>query len=318
MKKFLTGLCVFFLPILAAAMVLFLLPVDRKYAYNFISRGGCQGRPPWIYKQIFESEENIDIAFVGTSHTMNAVDDKVIQQSIIEATHAPLVCKNISFCGFGRDFDYIIIKDLLLHKKPKLVVLEIRENEGRFSHSSFACVADARDLFGAPKFINRSYFPDLYKALLFRLQYVRELVTHEDIKRETDISPSPYRFNGTANTADTVELVNHLADVMRKNRNGIPAIENLLDKYPMAYIKRIADLVKQHNVRMVFLYIPSYAGQSDTAAIVKRYSPFGKVILADADMLAKKSNWMDFEHMNIDGAERLSEKAAKELTYMIH
>lgn len=216
-------------------------------------------------------------------------------------------CCNLALCGYGRDYDFVVIKDLLEHKRVKTIVLEIRQNEAQLGHLYFPYVASVSDLFSAPKYFNRSYLPAIYKAFIFRLQYVRELFTQEDVKRTTDASSSLFGFNGTSDTANEDELKKFVTKEKMKEKKKIAAIENVLDIFPTYYANQIAALAKANHTKLVFLYLPSYTGEVIKKEIEDRYSALGKIIFPNEKILTDKANWAEHEHLNLHGAEKISQ-----------
>jgi|GEM_PF-2595316 len=315
MTKWLLRVFLFLMPIILAAVVVLIIPVNRKYAYSFIAKGGCQARPPWIYKQLFTDTQNIDVAFIGTSHTMGAVNDSLIEQLVFDNTGKLVKCKNLSFCGFGRNFDYLIAQDLIANKMPKIIVLEVRENESRAGHLSFPYLATTYNLFSAPKAFNQSYIPDIYKAFLFRLQYIREQATNEDEKRTMDISDSQYGYNGhDLLIANPDELDADFKKMLEKNKHHNKYLDSLAEISPLNYVQQIKDLAAQHGIRLVLLYLPAYTHQITDSEIVDKYSKYGPIIMTDSTTLKNKNNWFDREHLNIAGAELISQKVARYLS----
>src|ERR1043165_4170457 len=313
MKKFLLHIFLFLLTLVAGVVILFSIPVDRKYAYNFISKGGCQGRPPWIYQRIYEDTTAIDIAFIGTSHTMNAVNDEWLEKTLFDSTGKRLTVRNLSFCGFGRDFDYVLVKDLVEHKKVKALVLEVRENESQLGHLSFPYVATSSELFTAPKYFNRSYLPAIYKALLFRLQYLRESFTHEDIRHQTEIAASPFGFNGNNGIANPEDLDKEARKALEREKKKNASIENALNTLPQGYINQIADLAKANGVKLLFIYLPAYENRMSETELKTFYAPKGQIIFPDEQVLRDKANWADYEHLNISGEQKISPQILKVL-----
>lgn len=309
MKKFVLHTLLFVSVLIAGVVVLFVMPVDRKYAYSFLFKGGCQGRAPWIYRQIFEDTTEIDVAFLGTSHTMNAINDQYIQNTLRDSFNVQHNCRNLSFCGFGRDLDYVFIKDLLQHKQVKTIVLEVRESESPFGHQSFPYVAKAADVFNAPKYFSRSYLPAIYKQLLFRLQYLREKVTGEDKKRITEIPDSPYGFNINYAQIDGTELQLARQRATARRQKQIELVENTLAYAQTQYVQQIAELAKTHHTKLLFVYLPSYTGRVATTEIEQRYKKFGTVIYNEP-VYDDTSMWADKEHVNNKGAAAISAKVA--------
>src|SRR5688500_10631219 len=123
MKAFLVRFSIFLLTLVAGACAVFVLPYDREYGYRTMFPGcGEQGR--WIYNRIFVNPKNIDVAFIGTSHMMGAVQDSLINE-LLRKKGSSIEVANLGFCRGGRDLHYEIVKDILRHKKVKLLVVEV-------------------------------------------------------------------------------------------------------------------------------------------------------------------------------------------------
>ena len=82
MKRIAKNIIFFILPFLIGIVVLFFIPVNKKFSYNFV-KGECDNKASWIYNRIFEDERQIDIAFTGASQTSCAIMDKVIEVELI-------------------------------------------------------------------------------------------------------------------------------------------------------------------------------------------------------------------------------------------
>jgi len=317
MKKTLSNIALFSLIPLLFLIAIFIIPVNRKYAYNFVIRGGCEGRSSWIYQRMFDSDSAIDVAFIGSSHTMSAVNDELTEKHFNDSTHRNYKFVNLGYCGFGRDFHYLITKDLLEHKKVRCIVLELNEAESQFGNGSFPNVAATSDLFGAPIAFNRSYFPDLYKGLLLRIQYFRELVTKENLQRDLPIPESRFGFNGTDRNADLQQL----EDAKRKNygpqKLTIPFVEDGLNSYAMAYVHRIVALAEKYNVQICFLYLPEYGFPLHAEDLKNTYGRYGKIIIPDMQVLDTPTNWCDKGHLNTKAANSYSNTLANELIGLI-
>ena len=318
MKKFLLNIGGFSAVLLMGLIVIFLVPVNRKYAYNFVIRGGCEGRSSWIYNRIFESDSDIDVAFIGSSHTMSAINDQLIEEYFNSATHLNYKFANLGYCGFGRDFHYLITKDLLEHKKIKTIILELNEDESQYGNGSFPNVATSKDLFGAPIYFNRSYFPDIYKGLILRIQYFRELVTYENRQRELPIPDTRYGFNGTDRIADSAQL----GDAKRKHHGPqkfkIDLIENQLNSYPLEYVRRINELARKNRVQIYFLYLPEYGFPIDTLGMKKTYGKYGRILIPEKQILDNTLNWCDKGHLNTKAANVYAKYLSEELSSILH
>src|SRR5580704_2838252 len=109
-------LLVFALPVVMGKN---LLP-SREQAYSILGWG--LGPYPWIQNQIFEETNAIDIAFMGSSHILCGIDTPYVQQQLSEKTGSNAVVLTIGWGGPGYDGLYLVEKDLLEHRKVKLLV----------------------------------------------------------------------------------------------------------------------------------------------------------------------------------------------------
>src|SRR3954471_5395782 len=103
-----------------------LLPVSEEVRYASL-RDDAEGLR-WVHERIMRSREPIDVAFIGTSHTLMGVDDQSIQRQLALAAKTVNVV-NLGVIWAGRDLHLLITRELLARKKPKLVVIEINEHE---------------------------------------------------------------------------------------------------------------------------------------------------------------------------------------------
>jgi hypothetical protein len=306
MKKFLTAVAFFVLPLLLGIMVIFLVPINRKYAYSFVNKGGCEGRSSRLYQRIYEDTMPIDIAFIGTSHTMCGVNDSLIEKQLTDSLNQTVRCANLAYCGYGRNFDYLIVKDLLLHKKVKTLVLEIREEESTLGHGSFAHIASINDILTAPISYNRSYLPDIYHALLMRLQYLRESVTGEN-NRDVNIPESEFGYNKVNVTADSNALAERKKKIEAKGKPIFAFVDKGLQSVPLKYVQKIRRLCDEHSTQLLLLYLPEYGHFRTHEELQTEYAPYGPILFPPDSVLNNVSNWSDAGHLNGRGAEEVSE-----------
>lgn len=109
-------LLVLLAPVLAGKT--FLPPREQAYA----TQGWGNGPFPWIRHEIFEETNDIDIAFMGSSHILHAVDTPYVQAKLSEKLGRPAVLRTIAWGGAGYDALFFIAQDLLAHRKVKLLV----------------------------------------------------------------------------------------------------------------------------------------------------------------------------------------------------
>lgn len=305
MKKLLVRLIIFCVLPLALAATLFCIHIPEKYSYSYIRNAGCQGRSDWIYERIFEDTAQLDVVFIGTSHTMNAIDD-----SLIETHVNGLKVLNMAFCDFGRSFDYVIVKHLLQFKKPRILSIEVRESEAKLGHLQFAYLASGKDVLCAPMWFNRSWFGDVSRALQFRLQYVREYLTEQDHFRIS--SPDTgllYGFNPAVGVADEYSLRDKTSTELRGFLN------NQLDYASFYYIVEIKKLCSENEVKLIFHYLPEY-GHPVSSLSKGKYCVNDEYLFAMKDTFySNKLNWFDAGHLNSTGAEIYSKTISETLKH---
>ena len=145
MKKFLGGLALFALPLVAGAAYLFQAPYDKEFAYYSL-RQACDDRGRWIHDRVFLDPRPVDVLFVGTSQTMYGVDDGRLERTLNRDRDEPMHLLNVGYCQMGRNLHYAIVKDALRSKQVRHVVLGVSGREFRRSHEAFGYVADAEDV----------------------------------------------------------------------------------------------------------------------------------------------------------------------------
>ena len=117
-------------PVLAGKKLL--PPREQSYAVQ-----GWGGGPyPWIRNQIFEETNAIDIAIMGSSHILHAVDTPQVQAKLSERLGRPAVVRTIGWGGAGYDGLYFIAQDLMAHRKVRMLVFYDEDNVPGFRNST--------------------------------------------------------------------------------------------------------------------------------------------------------------------------------------
>lgn len=110
-------------PVLAGKKLL--PPKEETYS----SQGWKSGPYPWIRHEIFEETNDIDIAFLGSSHIFNAINTPYVQARLTEKLGRPAIVRTLAWGGSGYDVLYLITQDLLTHRHVRLLVF-YDENSG--------------------------------------------------------------------------------------------------------------------------------------------------------------------------------------------
>lgn len=302
------------------------LPHDRYIRWQDM-RVEAYARLGWIYERIHFDPTPIDVAFIGTSHTMNGIDSAAVADAIMRASPAsrarPVHVTNLSIPAYGRNLHWLIARELLENRKVGMLVLEIFENETRKAHPLFLYPADVSDVLNAPLFINLDYFHDLVRLPYRQLSLFVKTLWPEEFGLRRVFDPAHYDGSMVDNTR--VVQVHGVAitplrdrrmdpsklEAYRRQRAGEKNLHMLGGRFdwleyrfPRYYVTKILDLAKQRGVAVKFLYLPAY-GQPDLPYDTSLYAGRGQIITAN-DILAKKENWEDIDHLNLYGAAELS------------
>ncbi len=143
-----------------------MLPHNKYIRYQMLDVGAYKAAT-WIYERIYFDKTPIDVAFFGTSHTMNAIDSEIVESLLIDK-HVV----NFAIPHFGRDMHHTLIKLLLDNRTPETIILEVREDEARDLHPGVHYLADIDDLYSAPLIVNFRYLGNLIRQPLRQLKAI--------------------------------------------------------------------------------------------------------------------------------------------------
>ncbi len=139
-----------------------LLP-SREQSYA--SMGWVSGPYPYIRQQIFGETGDIDIAFIGSSHLLHCLDARRLQAELSRQLGRPATVRVLGWGGSGFDAVYFMAKDLLAHRRVKLLVIygdHDARNRNKSSPVWFRFREDAGALAGlAPAQQANYYFASL-------------------------------------------------------------------------------------------------------------------------------------------------------------
>lgn len=292
-------------------IVLFLIPVDKKFSYHFV-KGECNNKASWIYNRIFEKEDAIDIVFSGASQTSCTFMDEYIEE-ILGKNGKKIKVANLGYCRRGRDIQYVMMKDLFKNKNPKLLIIEVPEDEPKKSHPVFPYLAETDDLFDSFVFFNQLFFENFWKGLIIRFEYLKFKTFHNDnfiINNESDFG---YLHS---NQIVSPEIIRQ-NEIVWKNRLS-KSRPNLLRKielnYSKHYIKKIVELAHQNKCEVLFLYLPESGSKLPSPLESEFYKDLGELILLPDSIITNKSNWMDATHFNDSGAIQVSDFLINQLS----
>jgi hypothetical protein len=322
---------------IAALVCMVLLPHDRFIRFQDM-RVEAYARLGWIYERIHFDPTPIDVAFIGTSHTLTGVDaaaaahviEEIGKQSNSGVRSAHLT--NLAFPNYGRNMHWIIARELLENRQVGMLVLEIFENETRKPHPLFVYPAEVSDIIDAPLLVNLNYFHDMARLPFRQLSLFIKTLWPEQFGLKQRFDPAHYggetvdntrlvQINGQAITSIRNKRMepDALVSAASQRRSGKNLhmmgrnLEELEYRFPRYYVSKILALADRKHVPVIFLYLPAY-GQVDYPFDTKLYDGKGKIITVN-DILRKTENWADLDHLNLFGAAELSARLGAVLAH---
>ncbi len=289
--------------LLVLGLAVMLIPVKRKRQYQGLAND-CFNHASWLHQRLFENPAPVELAFIGSSHTINAIDDEWMETELNTAT------LNLGYCRHGRNLDYILAREVIQQKQARYLVVEVRARESKYSHPIFPYLASNRDLLSAYPWFNQNWFSDFSTAFRYRLQLLQETLWQEENSQEYDRSRFGYRPH-----SDTLALAPLMAMKQKRQQKAIRPDwqENFEQHFALHYIDKLASLAQDNKVKLLFLYLPAYGVpqmQPNKTEELRQYAP---VLLPPAKILDNPHFWHDENHLNRWGAQALSEWLAREL-----
>lgn len=302
MRRLLIHLSLFLLFPSAIIVLLFGIPADKKFAYHFI-KTDCYNHSDWIYGRMLDTA-SIDIAFIGSSRTIHAIADSLIESLMGNAVKESPHIVNLGYCRFGRNLDFVIVKDLLAAKRVRMLVLEVREDEDPFSHLDFGYIASSRDLL-QPVFINARYFNDFWKGLQMRVEWAKSGLKVRPVENASQRIPSSIYGYGTSGIS--LPANETIPSSLPESTTAVSFWREIKMNFPRYYLAEIATLAKANDARFFFLYIPSYGFSQRMPREYLYYRQFGQVLIPPAIIFSNPAYFMDENHLNDQGSAQMAE-----------
>ncbi len=318
---------VIFLSTLAFLAILVALPHQKYLRYQALEIG-VYSKSKWIYERIHFDPANIDIAFIGTSHTLNGIDSEILSAKLSQLADRTIVATNLAIPHYGRDMHLSLGRELLSKRRPKVLVIEIRESEVRDSHPATHYLADRGELLTAPLLVNMRYAGNLA-----RLPYRQG---HLFLK-----TMMPAAFGAQHRFKPQAYAGTHLNYTMR-SRTGVPrsqaksqaelealrAAADAKGQFKLARtnqlktflyynanftnLRRLVAESRAAGVQVLFLYLPNH-GSAPKPVDWAMYESMAPIVYPDLQELYAGKVWFDLGHLNADGAVKLSNEIALKL-----
>jgi hypothetical protein len=306
MKKLYRNILLFLVPLLA---LLLLMPVNQRQKYIGLKHD-CFNHGIWIYDRIFNNSKSVDVAFIGSSHTINDIDDRLIENRLAKK----FTVANFGYCRLGRNLSYVLLKELLKKKHPQYVFLEIREDEDYFSHPIFPYVASDREVLFPHLLFDARYFSDIWTHFSYKMELLQDALFSNE--KETPVRNNAFGHSAFRDTIAPGVLAKAYLEQNSVKEKPSKLIRDFHLAFARGYLKAIGSLCEQEKIKLIFLYLPSYGSGLKRPREFATYAKYGKVWWPPSTVFHKKTNWHDTGHLNGEGARELSLWLAKRMNHL--
>jgi hypothetical protein len=221
---------------------------------------------------------------------------------------------NLGYCRRGRDIQYVMLKDLFQQKKPKILVIEVAEDEPKKSHPVFPYLAESHDLWGSIVFFNQRFPVNIWKGIVVRFEYVKHVVFHEENQIENQYKESFGYLPSTQIAEPEIIKQNETDWTNRLSKSKPEFVRNIELNYSKHYLEKIVNLARQHNCKVLFLYLPESGSKIKIPLLSDYYKTLGRLILLPDSIVTNPLNWKDATHFNDSGAVKVSEFIVSEIS----
>jgi hypothetical protein len=315
MKKLLKQISLFVLPVFISAILLFSINPEKQFSYYFV-KGECSNKASWIHDRVFLSDKKLDVVFIGASQTACAVKDELIEQRLNEKTGKVIKVASLGYCRGGRDIQYSMLKDIFREKEPRLVIIEVTEDEPKKSHPVFPYLAESKDIIASHVFFNQRYIESLWKGLILRFEYLK--MVFFGLPELIGDSAVDHGYIPTHTTADEALLMNNRMNWERRLKNKKSSLLRSIEiRYSKHYLEEITAMAESNGCSIVFLYLRESGSGLKLPMLYDYYRSVADVIVLPDSIFSTSHYWFDATHLNDTGATIASEKIASDVEKLI-
>ena len=305
------------------------VPHDRYYRWQSYDNGTTR-KADWIYERLHFDETPVDVALIGTSRMGGGLSGEEIEAAFCALTGRRIYVANLSVPETGRNMHFIIAREAMRAKKPKLTIVELNEVETRKPHNGFVFLADARDVLQAPLFINLNFAGDMLRLPGRQLQLF--------VASAADTPPLRSEFDRGAYAGPHLDRTRELDMIDGRRISRFVRVEEAaLDKaaaersaaesslrlphqlhflehpFSRLYLKRIEALATDTGGDVAYAYLPAWRAPEFPVALNTDLELKRPVIDLGGEIANDAALWLDATHVNGWGAAELSARFAQAL-----
>ena len=303
------------------------LPGDRYLRFQQL-KDTEQYRAQWIYERIHFDPTPIDVAILGPSRSLFAVNGPRLERDLAALGYPGLHVVNFSLPDDGYDLVQALAKELVKYRRPKVMVVSISEQPSRKSHPAFKELADSWDIVRSP-LDSISYLENLVRAAYRQIALALVQAAPGFFGQSLSFDPSRYAGPSVDTTVDVRlpdgQLVDHSSvkslSALETDRarflshTHAPLLGGRVDFLEFAItrfgIDGIAKAARAAHAKLYFLYQGYYRGPREPYDKAL-YTSRGTLLSGNAGMDDYRL-FVDSRHRNHQGAVVLTDALADQL-----
>jgi hypothetical protein len=307
----------------------------RDQIYSSLPWG--TGPYPYLHNQIYEEKGDIDVVFMGPSTMWYAVDTPYFQKKLSEKLGRPAAARTLCWDWVGADPFYRITKDLLEHRNVHMIVfcdpaITAPDTAHKMAPDLFQWPDHAEDLARLAFRAKTAYYAaaiiGMPKNLLGRVRPNLPAVDSEEVSWPGYYHmENPFRRLGSLacpliEGRDFVKFTptndpspTDVCIYSEATKTEFQFPQAPMEPLQANFIRKVADLAREHNVYMVYLYVPRSTEMRATTIkpnacwadyfpdrLTMMGIPPAKLFAGLSDDDALKLYW-EYRHLNINGQE---------------
>ncbi len=282
---------------LALAICDFVVGTALQYGYTHSSNDSHVK-----LRYIFDSVHQ-DVLIFGSSRALRHFNPAIMECELNRSVY------NCGFSGQGLMFSYILISDVLITKKPQLIIVEVSPR------LILDFVSDQR-----LKIFNPYYGHDT----LIR-QVLNDADRYEWLKQLSFTYPYNSTFASMAlkskglNVDGYLPLNGIMDEAEERNTIGVESFNDQSCRRMVKHMQLIRDICREHNIALIFVTAPIYNGDKVQKKLIDRINLFCRANrvpyfdFSDNKNFKERKLFRDNMHLNRQGADLFSRNFAVQI-----
>jgi hypothetical protein len=257
----------------------------REDVWKSVPAGyGPIGRMIWT---IYDDRTNPDVLFVGTSRTLEAVDEPKLESLLSNRLDRPVQVRTLALFHDGLDMNYVMLRDYLELHHPKIVMLEVPAlNSSGAPHlflSRWLRFGEDADAFEGLPIKNRV---QIYgEMVLGSPRHLVDLVRPNEISKDEETTAAEDAeidrigrrgYAGRKFVPDQLPINDSACSIRTLTPSELDSTKEVPGKYAVHFLREIRDLVKSKDAQLILYRSPGEEEYGHTG--VSLIAPWAKCL----------------------------------------